>query len=275
MPSPRLQAEVQAGGARPQSPDGTRAPQLPPEMLLCSVCLDRLVRPVTLVCGHSFCEHCIIQALAKAPWAECPMCRTAVDTVPCINKFLEEVLTSMYGQEVNAREQEVRESCPNLSHQSGFKRFLQSHFPPSAYAGNLFYLLLFIVVFSWAWIGLRWWFGPVPPLDRWSVHHHKEGKTMFDDVLFTDQDLAAARDTATSHPRLTALLLWCLVLMLSPKRSLLPGPLPPDALLVRPPQQMFYHLITWYTSPSMSGFFLSFGNGFGVSSTGMPADATL
>ena len=43
----------------------------------CPVCFDRVYMPVTLKCGHIFCEHCIYEWLDKEK--TCPVCRAEVE----------------------------------------------------------------------------------------------------------------------------------------------------------------------------------------------------
>eukprot|EP01052_Picozoa_sp_SAG31_P035559 SAG31_NODE_4308_length_3369_cov_2.531804_4_plen_483_part_00 len=42
----------------------------------CSICLNRLEAPVTLACGHSFCERCAMQCLSSV--GKCPSCRATI-----------------------------------------------------------------------------------------------------------------------------------------------------------------------------------------------------
>lgn len=48
------------------------------EEVTCPVCLDPMVEPVSIECGHSFCNECISQ-VGKGRGSVCPVCR---------NKFL-------------------------------------------------------------------------------------------------------------------------------------------------------------------------------------------
>lgn len=60
----------------------------------CTICLDLILEPVTLNCGHNFCKSC----LESAPELDsCPNCR---EHICCgmnlsVNKYLEEILTSV------------------------------------------------------------------------------------------------------------------------------------------------------------------------------------
>ncbi|KAL8213170.1 UNVERIFIED_CONTAM: hypothetical protein K2H54_061101 [Gekko kuhli] len=50
------------------------------EETTCSICLDLFTEPVTLGCGHHFCQACIIQCWGESPAAGalCPQCREDV-----------------------------------------------------------------------------------------------------------------------------------------------------------------------------------------------------
>ena len=45
--------------------------------ITCSICLSQFVKPVSLECGHSFCQFCILKFLIQYP-KKCPLCRTAI-----------------------------------------------------------------------------------------------------------------------------------------------------------------------------------------------------
>ena len=44
------------------------------ENLVCVICQDQMIFPVTLNCGHTYCKQCIKRALLGKP--VCPTCRT-------------------------------------------------------------------------------------------------------------------------------------------------------------------------------------------------------
>jgi hypothetical protein len=57
--------------------------------LTCPICLDTVVNrtPVSTLCGHIFCQQCIVQALGNAK--KCPMCKKALNAKkPYFNIFL-------------------------------------------------------------------------------------------------------------------------------------------------------------------------------------------
>ncbi|XP_043096924.1 E3 ubiquitin/ISG15 ligase TRIM25 [Puntigrus tetrazona] len=49
--------------------------------LKCSICMEIFTKPVTLVCGHNYCQKCINACWVKsAPKRECPHCRADVSS---------------------------------------------------------------------------------------------------------------------------------------------------------------------------------------------------
>ena len=53
----------------------------------CSICIDVFHNPYMLMCGHSFCQICLI-AYRKTS-NDCPTCRNSIDIEPVQNKGLE------------------------------------------------------------------------------------------------------------------------------------------------------------------------------------------
>ena len=57
------------------------------EQLTCSICLEYFVKPRTLGCLHTFCEHCLDKCFKKVADVEgivtttisCPVCRKVVN----------------------------------------------------------------------------------------------------------------------------------------------------------------------------------------------------
>lgn len=68
---------------------------------LCPVCLDHIVSPTVVRCGHTFCENCI------AAWLQadetCPMCREVCDT-PTQSRLLDSLLRERLMQTLPAKE---------------------------------------------------------------------------------------------------------------------------------------------------------------------------
>ncbi|XP_029456337.1 E3 ubiquitin/ISG15 ligase TRIM25-like isoform X1 [Rhinatrema bivittatum] len=59
--------------------------QLSKDRLLCSICLDVFQDPVSLICGHNFCQTCINDHwFKKQHWSryQCPMCRKEFSSKP-------------------------------------------------------------------------------------------------------------------------------------------------------------------------------------------------
>ena len=80
--------------------------------LVCTICLSPFVGPETLVCGHTFCAHCLSETLghqcSKDP--HCPLCRQEARLDAPVPKLIERVLDSL------------RVKCPN--HELGCKDVL-------------------------------------------------------------------------------------------------------------------------------------------------------
>ncbi len=61
--------------------------------LVCSICLEILNQPVTLVCGHTFCKSCV-QKLYYSTNKKCALCNTIIDFIPGINIVLNNIINS-------------------------------------------------------------------------------------------------------------------------------------------------------------------------------------
>ena len=74
--------------------------------LNCPLCFDILLDPVTLVCGHTYCEICLAQLWKneernwtnEPPSILCPSCRNPTDKFPQVNFMLRYALTCVYSR---------------------------------------------------------------------------------------------------------------------------------------------------------------------------------
>ncbi|XP_035531036.1 E3 ubiquitin-protein ligase TRIM21-like [Morone saxatilis] len=73
------------------------------DQLLCSICLDVFTLPVTLPCGHNFCESCITQHWDVNVFCICPMCKERFDIKPKlrINNFISDMANRFRQSAVN------------------------------------------------------------------------------------------------------------------------------------------------------------------------------
>ncbi|KAG2464717.1 TRI25 ligase, partial [Polypterus senegalus] len=60
----------------------------------CSVCLDTLTDPVTILCGHNFCQKCLTNYWDQSQVCSCRQCRHIFTTRPELkrNTLLNEVI---------------------------------------------------------------------------------------------------------------------------------------------------------------------------------------
>uniref|UniRef100_A0A673NKN2 E3 ubiquitin-protein ligase TRIM39-like n=1 Tax=Sinocyclocheilus rhinocerous TaxID=307959 RepID=A0A673NKN2_9TELE len=89
-------------------------PLLSKELFQCSVCLDVFTLPVSLPCGHTFCQSCILAQWTASGSSHCPKCATVFQETPelCENSFARE----MAKQIRNQRGQRSAEYRPVTSH---------------------------------------------------------------------------------------------------------------------------------------------------------------
>lgn len=63
------------------------------EQVHCSICLDVFTNPVSIPCGHNFCQSCIIGYWKTSPLYQCPMCKKSFYKRPdiSVNTVLREI----------------------------------------------------------------------------------------------------------------------------------------------------------------------------------------
>ncbi|XP_073687274.1 E3 ubiquitin-protein ligase TRIM21 [Garra rufa] len=68
-------------------------PLLSKELVQCSICLDVFTHPVSLPCGHTFCQSCILAQWTASGSSHCPKCSTVFQETPelCENSFAREM----------------------------------------------------------------------------------------------------------------------------------------------------------------------------------------
>lgn len=82
----------------------------------CAICCALLYEPWTTPCGHSFCQHCLTNAMLRD--LRCPTCRTPLaphqlgSRVSLPNDFLKRVTTYFWSPEVALREEIIRREGP-------------------------------------------------------------------------------------------------------------------------------------------------------------------
>lgn len=62
------------------------------ENLVCNCCLELLQNPVTLMCGHSFCQLCLADWFLISNNRRCPICRQEWYGVPKQNQMLRAII---------------------------------------------------------------------------------------------------------------------------------------------------------------------------------------
>ncbi|XP_001340155.1 E3 ubiquitin-protein ligase TRIM21 isoform X1 [Danio rerio] len=68
-------------------------PFLSEELFQCSVCLDVFTHPVSLPCGHTFCQSCVLAQWTASGSSHCPKCSAVFQETPdlCENSFAREM----------------------------------------------------------------------------------------------------------------------------------------------------------------------------------------
>ncbi|XP_075948576.1 E3 ubiquitin-protein ligase TRIM39-like [Anarhichas minor] len=78
-------ASAQASPCKPNSLE---------KQLICSICMDSFVDPVTTACGHSFCYTCLDRT-CKYTEKRCPLCKEDLTKTPHVNIVLRNIIEQM------------------------------------------------------------------------------------------------------------------------------------------------------------------------------------
>ncbi|XP_059210641.1 E3 ubiquitin-protein ligase TRIM39 [Centropristis striata] len=84
------------------------------EQVHCSICLDVFTNPVSIPCGHNFCQGCILGYWKTSPLYQCPMCKKSFYKRPdiSINTVLREIAEQFKEIRVKtAEEDSSKEEC--------------------------------------------------------------------------------------------------------------------------------------------------------------------
>lgn len=87
------------------------AGNLSEEQVHCSICLDVFTNPVSIPCGHNFCQSCILGYWKTSPLYQCPMCKKSFYKRPdiSINTVLREIADQFKEIRVRSVEGKVSE----------------------------------------------------------------------------------------------------------------------------------------------------------------------
>ncbi|XP_029311282.1 E3 ubiquitin-protein ligase TRIM39 [Cottoperca gobio] len=81
------------------------------EQVHCSICLDVFTNPVSIPCGHNFCQGCILGYWKTSPLYQCPMCKKSFYKRPdiSVNTVLREIAEQFKEIRVRSAEEQVSE----------------------------------------------------------------------------------------------------------------------------------------------------------------------
>uniref|UniRef100_A0A3B3CQ54 Si:dkey-46i9.6 n=1 Tax=Oryzias melastigma TaxID=30732 RepID=A0A3B3CQ54_ORYME len=81
------------------------------EQVHCSICLDVFTNPVSIPCGHNFCQNCILGYWKTSPLFQCPMCKKSFHKRPdiSVNTVLREIAEQFKQIRVKSVEEKASE----------------------------------------------------------------------------------------------------------------------------------------------------------------------
>jgi len=110
--------------------NAAKASSVKKEWFSCGICLELLVEPTTILCGHNFCRLCLAEMFLSSGRNDCPMCRETWSGVPKVNTALRDMIMGSFPEESEARYEEYRtNSETNAETLMKFDRLLNRRFP--------------------------------------------------------------------------------------------------------------------------------------------------
>ena len=129
MPSKKSKTKVVAPAAEAAAAGAeTDCPPLPLEDLICPICLDIFIEPITLVCDHVLCRECFNEHFQKAEF-KCPLCKRRLsswarkrlggvnrgDSSSLVNWPKWKMIQAFHGEAVERRRR--GDTCPGMLHE--------------------------------------------------------------------------------------------------------------------------------------------------------------
>ena len=74
------------------------------QSLVCGICMDKFYHPVTLICQHTFCKSCLVQAKER----KCPICQLRFVIPQEYNRIIENAVKVFFNEEWLERDEEAR-----------------------------------------------------------------------------------------------------------------------------------------------------------------------